>query len=94
MYAIDGSSVYYTYEGRYISTDTLSEAVTQCVATGAAAIALGASVSETALESSKKDSQTRRESNPAQDLWREFITLRSALSDDIARDVDWFEIRR
>ena len=94
MYAIDGSAVYYTTEERYIATDTLSEALTQCVATGAAAIALGASISETNLESSSKDSQSRRERNPGSDLWREFITLRSALSDDIARDVDWFEIRR
>ncbi len=94
MYAIDGSTVYYTTEERYIATDALSEALTQCIATGAAAIALGASISETSLESSRKDSQVRRERNPGQDMWREFITLRSALSDDIARDVDWFEIRR
>jgi len=94
FYAIDGSDVYYTTVEKYATSDTLSEALTQCIATGAAAIALGASVSETNLESSKKDSQSRRERNPAQDLWREFVTLRSAISEDISREVDWFEYRR
>jgi hypothetical protein len=92
--AIDGSSVYYTTEERYLSSDTLSEALTQCVATGAAAIALGASKSETKLAQSGKNSRERGESSVADDMWREFVTLRSALADDIARDVDWFEIRR
>lgn len=41
-----------------------------------------------------KDSQSRGEKSVADKLWREFVTLRSALADDIARDVDWFEIRR
>ena len=94
FYAIDGSDVYYTTIEKYVNTDTLSEALTQCIATGAAAISLGASISETNLESSKKDSQSRRERNPAQDLWREFVTLRSAVSEDISREVDWFEYRR
>ena len=94
FYAIDGSTVYYTTEERIISSDTLSEALTQCIATGAAAIALGASVAETAMAASSKDSQSRGERSVADKLWREFVTLRSALADDIARDVDWFEIRR
>lgn len=94
FYAIDGSSVYYTTEERIGSSDTLSEALTQCVATGAAAIALGASVAETSMAFASKDSQQRGERSVADKLWREFVTLRSALADDIARDVDWFEIRR
>jgi hypothetical protein len=92
--AIDGSSVYYTTEERYVTGDTLSEALTQCIATGAAAIALGASKSETKLALSGKNSRERGESSVADDMWREFVTLRSALADDIARDVDWFQIRR
>ena len=94
FYAVDGSDVYYTTVEKYATADTISEALTQCIATGAAAIALGASVSETNLESSAKDSQSRRERNPAQDLWREFVTLRSSISEEISRDVDWFEYRR
>lgn len=94
FFAIDGSDVYYTTEERIISTDTLSEALTQCIATGAAAIALGASVAETSMAFASKDSQSRGERSVADRLWREFVTLRSALADDIARDVDWFEIRR
>ena len=94
LYAIDGSDVYYTTEERIVSTDTLSEALTQCIATGAAAISLGASVAETSMAFASKDSQSRGEKAVADKLWREFVTLRSALADDIARDVDWFEIRR
>jgi hypothetical protein len=94
FYAIDGSTVYYTTEERYLSDDTLSEALTHCIATGAAALALGASISETKLAQSGKNSETRGDSSVADKLWREFVTLRSALADDIARDVDWFEIRR
>ena len=94
LYAIDGSEVYYTTEERILSSDTLSEALTQCIATGAAAISLGASVAETSMAFASKDSQSRGEKSVADKLWREFVTLRSALADDIARDVDWFELRR
>ncbi len=94
LVAIDGSSVYITTKERYLETDTISEALTECVATGAAALAVGASRSSTDLESAKKDSQMRGQRNPANDLWRDFITLRTALSDDLASQVDWVEIRR
>ena len=94
LFAIDGSSVYITTRERYLEADTLTEALTECVATGAAALCIGASRSSTDLESTKKDSQVRGERNPANDLWRDFITLRAALSEDLARDVEWFEIRR
>ena len=94
LVAIDGSSVYITTKERYLEADTISEALTECIATGAAALAIGASRSSTDLESVKKDSQVRGQRNPANDLWRDFITLRTALSDDLASQVDWFEIRR
>jgi hypothetical protein len=94
FYAIDGSTVYYTTEERLLSSDTLSESLVQCIATGAAAVSLGASVAETSMAFASKDSQSRGERSVADKLWREFVTLRSALADDIARDTDWFEIRR
>jgi len=94
LFAIDGSTVYITTRERYLEADTLSEALTQCVATGAAALAMGASRSSTDLESTKKDSQERGKRNPANDLWRDFITLRTAVSEDLAKDVEYFEIRR
>ena len=94
LYVIDGTAAYITTKERYLEADTLTEALTECIATGAAALAIGASRSSTDLESTKKDSQVRGQRNPANDLWRDFITLRTALSDDLASQVDWFEIRR
>ena len=94
LYAIDGSDVYITTRERYLETDTITEALIQCIATGAAALVIGASRSSTNLESTKKDSQERGKRSPANDLWRDFITLRTALSEDLASQVDWFEIRR
>jgi len=94
LFAIDGTSVYVTTRERYLETDTVTEALAQCIATGAAALAVGAARSSTDLESAKKDSQFRGQRNPANDLWRDFVTLRTALSEDLAGEVDWFEIRR
>lgn len=94
LFACDGSPVYITTRERYVNTDTFSAALAQCVATAAAAIAVGGARSSTDLESAKKDSQFRGERNPASELWRDFITLRSSIAADIAADVDWFEIVR
>jgi len=94
LFAIDGSSVYITTRERFLEADSISEALTQCVATGAAALMVGASRSSTDLESAKKDSQFRGQRNPANDLWRDFITLRSAIAEDVASEVDWFDVRR
>jgi len=94
LFAIDGSSVYVTTRERYLEADSISEALTQCIATGAAALCVGAARSSTDLEAAKKDSQFRGQRNPANDLWRDFVTLRSALAEDLAGEVDWFEIRR
>jgi len=92
--ALDGTSVYVTVLERYLISDTMSEALTQCIATGAAALCVGATRAATDLESAKKDSQFRGQRNPANDLWRDFVTLRSAIGADIASEVDWFEYRR
>lgn len=94
LYAVDGSPVYVTTRERYLESDTFSEALTECVATGAAALVVGGSRVSTDLESAKKDSQFRGQRNPANDLWRDFITLRTAIASDIASEVDWFEYRK
>ena len=94
LFAIDGSNVFITTRERFLEADTFNEQLVQCVATGAAALTVGASRSATDLESTKKDSQFRGQRNPANELWRDFVTLRTAISEDIAREVEFFEIRR
>jgi len=94
LFAIDASNVFITTRERYVNTDTLPESLDQCIATGAAALTVGATRSSSNLESTKKDSQQRAQRNPANELWRDFITLRTALSEDLAHDVEWFEYRR
>lgn len=94
LYAMDGSSVYLTTRNRLTESSTLNEAQTQCIATGAAAIAAGASISGAAMEPSNKDNMERVQLSPAQQLWRDFVTLRTALADDQSREIDWFEIHR
>ena len=92
--AIDGSTVYLKTIERYTAADTLSAGLEECIAVGAAAQILGAARSSTDLEASSKDSQFRGSRNPAQQLWQDFITLRSSLNDDLAKQVDWFEYHR
>lgn len=92
--AVDSSTVYLKTIERYAAGDTMSSALEECVAVGAAAQILGAARSSTDLESSSKDSQFRGSRNPADQLWRDFITLRASLNDDLAKQVDWFEYHR
>lgn len=94
LYAYDGSSVYVTAKERYLASDTLPAGLEECVAVGTAAMVVGAARSSTDLEQSSKDSQFRGQRNPADSLWRDFITLRSSISEDLASEVDWFEYRR
>ena len=94
LYAIDGSSVYITTKNRITESSTLTERDTQCIATGAAAIAAGASLSGAAMEPSNKDNTERAQLNPASALWRDFVTLRTQWADDLGREIDWFEIYR
>ena len=94
LFSIDGSSVFVTTREKYLEADTLSEALTQCIATGAAALVLGATRAHTDMEAASKDSQFRGQRNPADQLWRDFVTIRSSIIEDLASQVDWFEIRR
>lgn len=92
--AVDSSTVYLKTIERYALSDTMDAAVEECIAVGAAAQVLGAARSSTDLESSSKDSQFRGSRNPADQLWRDFITLRASINDDLAKQVDWFEYHR
>lgn len=94
LYAIDGSSVYVTVKERYLTTDTITGGLEECIAVGVAAMTLGAARSSTDLEASSKDSQFRGQRNPADSLWRDFITLRSSLAEDLGVEEQWFEIYR
>ena len=92
--AADSSTVYLKTIERYALSDTMDPAIEECIALGAAAQVLGASRSSTDLESASKDSQFRGSRNPADQLWRDFITLRASINDDLAKQVDWFEYHR
>lgn len=90
LYAIDSSTVYITVKER-ITSSTSNEAIIQCIATGAAALAQGASLGGASHEASKKDSQERRQLNPRRDLWQDFLALRLSIANDLSMEEDWFE---
>ena len=92
--AYDSSTVYLTTREKYELTDTLSDAVEECVAVGAAAMILGADRAATNREASSKDSQFRGQRNPADQLWRDFITLRQGIAEDLSSQVEYFEYLR
>lgn len=94
LYAFDGSKVKLVTRERYTSSDTLSAALEECVATGTAALVLGAARSSTDLEAASKDSQFRGQRNPADELWRDFVSLRASLNEDLSKQVEWFEYYR
>jgi hypothetical protein len=84
--ALDSSTVYYTYRSKLaIGDETGDEALVWMVATGAAALLLGASVSDTAQERSKKDSKNRQR-DIAATLWRDFLTLRQQYGAEDSED--------
>ena len=84
----DGSTAYLTYVAKLIlgDEDEDTNGLIEIVATGAAALCLGAAVSETNLASSSKDSQGRQKEDVAARLWRDFLTLRGNLSEGLSRD--------
>ena len=92
--AHDSSTVYLATREKYVSSDTISESLQECVAVGAAAMILGADRAATNREASSKDSQFRGQRNPADQLWRDFITLRQGLSEDLSSQVEYFEYLR
>lgn len=60
--------------------------IVKMVATGAAALLLGATITESELERSKQDDQNRRLPTAAQIAWRDFLTLKKAFAEEISRD--------
>ena len=92
--AFDGTTIYYTYEEKYDSADTLGEDLEYCVAIGAAALAAGSQVHESNMASASKDSQARGGRDVSASLWRDFITLRTSISEEQAEDYEYFEIVR
>ena len=81
---INGSTGYYTYRAKYTEADEVDTELTHLIALGAAAILLGASISETTLESTKKDNAeaSGRRGSAADRIWRDFLTLRQSMAEE------------
>jgi hypothetical protein len=81
---INGSTGYYTYRAKFAEADEADTELTQLIATGAAAICLGASLSETTLESSKKDNAeaVAQRGSVADRLVRDFLTMRQSMAEE------------
>ncbi len=83
----NGSACYITAKEKFVVTDE-SEAdngLVEMVATGSAALLMGATVSEGQLAKSSKDSQDREDVGSR--LWSDFLTLRESYSEGLAREV-------
>jgi hypothetical protein len=81
---INGSTGYYTYRAKFAEADEADTELTQLIATGAAAICLGASLSETTLESTKKDNAeaVSQRGSVGDRLWRDFLTMRQNMAEE------------
>jgi hypothetical protein len=81
---INGSTGYYTYRAKFAEADEADTELTHLIALGAAAILLGASISEATLESTKKDNAEAvgQRSSAGDRLWRDFLTLRQSMSEE------------
>lgn len=94
----DLSTIYLSYLRKLVvgdeATDPSDDALVRMVATGAAALALGASVSDTVQERSKKDSQKRGQRDVALSLFRDFITLRQNWGLEDSHDVTEILVER
>ena len=84
---VDGSTGYYEYRSKLVEADETTIELTHLVATGAAALLLGASISETTLERTKKDNveAAGSRSAAAQSVWRDFLTLRQTMSEELSK---------
>jgi hypothetical protein len=84
---INGSTGYYTYRAKIVEADEADTELTHLIALGAAALCLGASISETTLESTKKDNaEAVSQRGAAGDrLMRDFLTLRQNMSEELGR---------
>jgi hypothetical protein len=83
----NGTTGYYTYRAKFLEADEADTELTHLVALGAAAILLGASLSETTLESTKKDnSEAVSQRGSAGDrIMRDFLTLRQNMSEELSK---------
>lgn len=86
----DGSTGYYTVKTKIVEADEASEELTRIIATGAAALLLGASVVEATLDSTKKDNTdaVQKRNSAGSILWRDFLTLKQQYSTELSRDHD------
>ena len=84
---INGSTLYYTYRAKFTEADEADTELTHLIALGAASILLGASLTETSLEATKKVNAeaVSQRSSVADRIWRDFITLRSSMSEEQGR---------
>ncbi len=89
--AVDGSTVYYTYMAKVDATTT-DEALIELIALGAAALLSGASVTERTVP---LDGVSQSPRSVGQELWRDFVTLRRSIAEDLAADTAIaFEVER
>lgn len=83
----DGSAAYYTFMRKLVDGDeSADDALVELVAIGASALLLGADVSASNREQSKKDSQAKGRMSPANTLWRDFITLRNEYAEELGEE--------
>ena len=82
---VNGTTGYYTYHAKYAEADEADTELTHLIALGAAALCLGASISETTLESTKKDNAeaVSQRQSAGDRLWRDFLTLRQNASHEL-----------
>lgn len=83
----NGSTGYYAYKEKLAEADESGDELTHMVATGAAALLLGASLVETSLQSSKEHAaeQMSRRSSTGNVLWRDFLTLKQNFAETLGR---------
>ncbi len=92
LYVVDGSAAYVSAVGRVLEGSTHNFSLSQCIATGAAALAAGSMLGGGSLESSSKDSQQRVQLSPRQALWQDFVALRSSLAQDLSMEEGYFSV--
>jgi hypothetical protein len=84
---INATTGYYTYRAKFLEADEADTELTQLIALGAAALCLGASVSETTLEATKKDNAeaSTQRGSVGDRLMRDFLQLRQNMSEELGR---------
>lgn len=84
---LNGDTGYYTYRSKYAIADEADTEITHLIALGAAAILMGASISETTIEPGKKDNMeaVSMRGSAADRVWRDFLTLRQSMAEDQIR---------